>query len=65
MFSIRKKILFSFISFLMILSLFAFLLATTTDRFISKKVTQVFSRVIAIILAGLSVQYIIDGIKSV
>ena len=49
----------------MILTLFAFLLVATTDRFISKKVTQVFSRVIAIIFAGLSVQYIIDGIKSV
>ena len=49
----------------MIFTLFAFLLVATTDRFISKKVTQVFSRVIAIIFAGLSVQYIIDGIKSV
>ena len=49
----------------MIVTLLALLLAATTDRYIKKKVTQVFSRVISIILAGLSIQYIIDGLQSV
>ncbi len=32
---------------------------------LNERVTMVFSRITAIILAGLSVQYVIDGIQSV
>ena len=48
----------------MIITLTLFLIVSQSQKFINKKVINVFSRVIAIILAGLSVQYIIDGIVS-
>ena len=41
-----------------------FFIASKSSKLINKKVISVISRVIAIILAGLSVQYILDGIKS-
>jgi len=40
-----------------------FFIASKSSKVINKKVISVISRVIAIILAGLSVQYILDGIK--
>ena len=40
-----------------------FFIASKSSRIINKKIISVISRVIAIILAGLSVQYILDGIK--
>ena len=40
-----------------------FFVASKSSQLINKKIINVFSRVIAIILAGLSVQYILDGIK--
>lgn len=46
----------------MALTLIVFLLISKSGDFINKKIINVFSRVIAIILAGLSVQYIMDGI---
>ncbi|MDC1315878.1 MarC family protein [Alphaproteobacteria bacterium] len=46
----------------MALTLIVFLLISKSGDFINKKIINVFSRVIAIILSGLSVQYIIDGI---
>ena len=48
----------------MTITLILFLIVSKSEKFINKKVINVFSRVIAIILAGLSVQYIIDGILS-
>ena len=48
----------------MTITLILFLIVSKSEKLINKKVTNVFSRVIAIILAGLSVQYIIDGILS-
>ena len=48
----------------MTITLILFFIVSKSEKFINKKVTNVFSRVIAIILAGLSVQYIIDGILS-
>ena len=41
-----------------------FFIASKSSRIINKKIISVISRVIAIILAGLSVQYILDGIKA-
>ena len=41
-----------------------FFIASKSSGIINKKIISVISRVIAIILAGLSVQYILDGIKT-
>ena len=46
----------------MIMTLIFFLLLTKSDKFLNKNITNIISRVIAIILAALSIQYIIDGI---
>ena len=46
----------------MMFTLIIFLIVSKSGDFINKKIINVFSRVIAIILAGLSVQYIMDGI---
>ena len=54
--------MFSLITVLFI-TFIIFFIASKSSKAINKKVTSVISRVIAIILAGLSVQYILDGIK--
>ena len=41
-----------------------FFIASKSSKIINKKIISIISRVIAIILAGLSVQYILDGLKS-
>ena len=48
----------------MFITLMLFYLASKSSRLINKKVISVISRVIGIILAGLSIQYILDGIKN-
>lgn len=48
----------------MFLTFMLFYMASKFSRIINKQVTGVISRVIAIILAGLSIQYILDGIKN-
>ena len=47
----------------MVITFIIFYVASKSSNTINKKVISVISRVIAIILAGLSVQYILDGIK--
>ena len=54
--------MFSLITVLFI-TFIIFFIASKSSKVINKKVISVISRVIAIILAGLSVQYILDGIK--
>jgi len=39
-------------------------IAAKSERIINKRIISVFSRIVAIILAGLSIQYILDGIKA-
>ncbi|MDC0226735.1 MarC family protein, partial [Alphaproteobacteria bacterium] len=54
----------SFIGLIIVmgLTLCLFILLAKSDRFLNKNITNVISRVIAIILASLSIQYIIDGL---
>jgi multiple antibiotic resistance protein len=46
----------------MVITLIFFIILAKTDKFINKNITNIISRVIAIILAALSIQYIIDGL---
>jgi multiple antibiotic resistance protein len=39
-------------------------IATKSEKIINKRIISVFSRIVAIVLAGLSIQYILDGIKT-
>ena len=48
----------------LLLTFTIFFIASKSSKIINKKIISVISRVIAIILAGLSVQYILDGIKT-
>jgi multiple antibiotic resistance protein len=55
---ILSLILVMFVTFII------FFIASKSSKIINKKITSVISRVIGIILAGLSIQYILDGIKN-
>jgi len=46
------------------LTFIIFFIASKFSKIINKKIIGVISRVVAIILVGLSVQYILDGIKT-
>ena len=46
------------------LTFIIFFIASKFSKLINKKIIGVISRVVAIILVGLSVQYILDGIKT-
>ena len=46
----------------MVITLVFFMMLAKSDKFINKNITNIISRVIAIILAALSIQYIIDGL---
>ena len=48
----------------MLITFILFYVVSKSQQFINKKVINVFSRVISIVLAGLSIQYIIDGVLS-
>ena len=55
--------MFSLVSVLF-LTFIIFFIASKFSKIINKKIIGVISRVVAIILVGLSVQYILDGIKT-
>ncbi|MDA9092063.1 MarC family protein [Pelagibacteraceae bacterium] len=38
-------------------------IAAKSEKIINKRIISIFSRIVAIVLAGLSIQYILDGIK--
>ena len=48
----------------LLITFIIFFIASKSSKIINKKIISVISRVIAIILAGLSVQYILDGLKA-
>ena len=39
-------------------------IASKSEKIINKSIINIFSRIVAIVLAGLSIQYILDGIKT-
>jgi multiple antibiotic resistance protein len=39
-------------------------IASKSEKIINKRIINIFSRIVAIVLAGLSIQYILDGIKT-
>ena len=47
----------------MVITFIAFFIVSKFEKVVNEKVINIFSSVIAIILAGLSLQYILDGIK--
>lgn len=67
---IGDNIVYQFVSItslisVMLITLVLFIIISKSGDFINKKIVNVFSRVIAIILAALSVQYIIDGLLEI
>ncbi|MDB2680718.1 MarC family protein [Candidatus Pelagibacter bacterium] len=50
--------------FVLFLTFIIFFIASKFSKLINKKIIGVISRVVAIVLVGLSVQYILDGIKT-
>ena len=48
----------------MLITLLSFLITIKYEKFIKSKLLQVFSRIIAILLCALSIQFILDGIYS-
>jgi len=48
----------------MIVTLFHMIFSAILANYTSKNILNVFSRVIALILASLAIQFIVDGIKS-
>ena len=52
------------LTLVLVLTFAIFFIASKFSKLINKKVISVISRVVAIILVGLSVQYILDGIKT-
>ena len=49
--------------FVMLITFAAFFIVSKFEKIANEKLVNIFSSVIAIILAGLSVQYILDGIS--
>ena len=49
----------------MVLTFISFYTVSKSSKIINKKITSVISRVIGIILAGLSIQFIIDGVQKI
>ena len=47
----------------MVITFFAFFIVSRFEKIVNEKLISVFSSIIAIILAGLSVQYVLDGIN--
>ena len=47
-----------------LVTFFILFIAAKSEKIINKRIISVFSRIVAIVLAGLSIQYILDGIKT-
>ena len=47
-----------------IATFFILFIAAKSEKIINKRIISIFSRIVAIVLAGLSIQYILDGIKT-
>ena len=51
------------LALVMLVTFFSFYIISKFEKVINKKIINIFSRIFAIILAALSVQYILDGIR--
>ena len=47
-----------------LVTFFILFIAAKSEKIINKRIISIFSRIVAIVLAGLSIQYILDGIKT-
>ena len=62
-FPINQIIGISSLLLVMVISFFAYFIVSRFEKIVNEKLISVFSSIIAIILAGLSVQYVLDGIN--
>ena len=60
---INQIVVMTSLVLVMVITFIAFFIVSKFEKVVNEKVINIFSSVIAIILAGLSVQYILDGIK--
>jgi len=61
----NQTLIISALLTVMLITLAVFYILARTGKFINKNITNVISKVMAIILSGLSIQFIINGIKAI
>tara|TARA_B110000858_G_scaffold119609_1_gene136641 strand:- start:629 stop:1231 length:603 start_codon:yes stop_codon:yes gene_type:complete len=61
----NQTLIISALLTVMLITLVVFYILARTGKFINKNITNVISKVMAIILSGLSIQFIINGIKAI
>ncbi|MDB9818475.1 MarC family protein [Pelagibacterales bacterium] len=62
---LNQTLIISALLTVMLITLGVFYILARTGKFINKNITNVISKVMAIILSGLSIQFIINGIKAI
>ena len=62
---LNQTLIISALLTVMLITLAVFYILARTGKFINKNITNVISKVMAIILSGLSIQFIINGIKAI
>ena len=62
---LNQTLIISALLTVMFITLAVFYILARTGKFINKNITNVISKVMAIILSGLSIQFIINGIKAI
>ena len=62
---LNQTLIISALLTVMLITLAVFYILARTGKFINKNITNVISKVMAIIISGLSIQFIINGIKAI